>query len=391
MGLKCTSAGRCSGCDWISIPYAEQRERKTQALREWTGIQNIEFVSAGESGLRDRADLVLKWTGIDFRLGLWSLGPYKDRDIVDLDSCPMMSDRLHPWYLEFRKFVKALPHGLGPVIQLGSLRLRVGLRGERGLWLDFSNVAVKALLDEEKWLSSLMDSGVIVEIGQRRKVLVRKSADTISKTDRLGLDDGVPREWFATWNIETQQAIPLNLNIGGFSQPGVLANRVLVQHVARAIGENKSQKAVSGGPFRVLELGAGNGNLTFSIASIPGVQVVAVENDQRAVESLSQHTTAQTVQVLASSFFKPSPELLSAAAEADVWLCDPSRGGLGKALDWMEQVSARSPNRKMIYVSCDPRALAEDMKVLGRLGISFSQAVIVDQFPQSHHFECIVW
>ena len=392
MSLECKYAGTCSGCDWAKVPYSEQRTRKIQSLREWTGIQDVEFISVGESGLRDRADLVLKWTGGTFHLGLWSLGGFDSRELVDLDDCPMMSSELRPWFLEFRKSLKLLPASLGEVIRVGSVRIRVGLRGERGLWLDFSNVSVKALLEERTWLESLLSMGVVVEIGQRRKVLVRKG-------DRLGLDEGLPREWFASWDMLERAPIPLSLSVGGFSQPSVRANRALVEWVARAVLE--VARLNSGESARrttcVMELGAGNGNLTFAMARLPGVRVVAVENDGGALDAMVGRTLQgeSTIEVLRANFFRPNEELLNRARQSQVWVCDPSRGGLKSAIDWMgailEERSHGEHRVRLVYVSCDPKALAGDMKALALRGAKFSRAVIVDQFPQSHHFECVVW
>lgn len=394
MSLDCKYVGTCSGCDWATKPYEAQRAEKIQTLKEWTGIQDVEFVSVGERGLRDRTDLVLKWAEGRFHLGLWSVGDYRSRVLLDLEDCPMMSPELRAWYLDFRKSVSWLPLSLGDAIRTGSLRLRIGLGGERGVWLDFSNVSVKALLDERTWLEALLSEGVVVEIGQRRKTLVRKG-------ERLGLDEALPREWFASWDVVKREPIPLSLSVGGFSQPSSKSNRALIEVVVRAVADSllEIEGFSGGGGARVMELGAGNGNLSLAmLAAFKGVEVVAVESDGGAVEALRARLEGQEtrMKVLRQNFFRPSEELITQAKQSQVWVCDPSRGGLKGALEWMgpvlEERSKGCEGRvRLVYVSCDPKAFAEDMKFLCDRGVRFSEAVIVDQFPQSHHFECVAW
>lgn len=44
---------------------------------------------------------------------------------------------------------------------------------------------------------------------------------------------------------------------------------------------------------------------------------------------------------------------------------------------------------KIIYVSCNPNTLAEDMRWLRDFGYQLQEVQPVDQFPHTHHVEII--
>ena len=72
--------------------------------------------------------------------------------------------------------------------------------------------------------------------------------------------------------------------------------------------------------------------------------------------------------------------------EADVVILDPPREGAGKAV--LQDIAALSP-RSIVYVACDPAALARDSAYLAELGYSISGLRAFDLFPMTHHIECV--
>jgi tRNA/tmRNA/rRNA uracil-C5-methylase (TrmA/RlmC/RlmD family) len=44
----------------------------------------------------------------------------------------------------------------------------------------------------------------------------------------------------------------------------------------------------------------------------------------------------------------------------------------------------------LIYVACDPVALARDLKTLGAAGYKLQEIRAFDIFPHTHHFETVV-
>lgn len=370
--LACTYSSLCSGCDWLLKPFEVQRELKIENLtKTWEKaidqkLPEVQFISIAESGMRDRVDLVFDARTGSPRLGLFDRLHFQ---IVDLQGCPMMSPELENWFQEFRRV--SFP------IQRGSLRLRVSPKGLRGVWLDFANIDVKTLLDERETLDQLR-SNAIVEIGQRRKRLVEREG-------QLKLADPVLEPWFETWVEEngSERAIPLYCAIGTFTQPGFQANRVLVREVRRLVKESGAQTA--------FEFGSGVGNFTLPLASVcEHVQVFEI--DALALEglqwSLAAAGLAEKVELHRGDFQnskKRTPEF----SKAELVLVDPPRSGLRSFLDSIETIGPEERPKHFIYVSCLAESFVADARRLLDWNYKLKSIAIVDQFPQSRHYELV--
>lgn len=77
---------------------------------------------------------------------------------------------------------------------------------------------------------------------------------------------------------------------------------------------------------------------------------------------------------------------LSKIDRADVVLLDPPREGAGRAV--LGKIAAFGP-RSIIYVACDPAALARDTAYLADLGFRLVALRAFDLFPMTHHVECV--
>ncbi|MGO3483572.1 MAG: class I SAM-dependent RNA methyltransferase, partial [Cellulosimicrobium funkei] len=71
---------------------------------------------------------------------------------------------------------------------------------------------------------------------------------------------------------------------------------------------------------------------------------------------------------------------------ADVVVLDPPRVGAGRAV--VEAVAGREPSR-VVYVACDPAALARDVSYLAEHGYGLTSLRAFDLFPMTHHLEAV--
>ncbi|CAB4338356.1 unannotated protein [freshwater metagenome] len=71
---------------------------------------------------------------------------------------------------------------------------------------------------------------------------------------------------------------------------------------------------------------------------------------------------------------------------ADVVVLDPPREGAGKEV--IAQIIDKHP-RAIVYIACDPAALARDTSYLAELGFSLGSLRAFDLFPMTHHVECV--
>jgi tRNA/tmRNA/rRNA uracil-C5-methylase (TrmA/RlmC/RlmD family) len=165
----------------------------------------------------------------------------------------------------------------------------------------------------------------------------------------------------------------------GFWQVHDKAPEILVAEVLRATG--------AGDGDRVLELYSGAGLFTVPLAGAVGAggRVDAVEGDDRAVRSARRNLHhAPHVRVHAGDVAHVLAGLDGAPGE--LLVLDPPRTGAGPEVT--AAILARRPAR-VVYVACDPAALARDLRVARAHGYALTALRAVDLFPHTHHVECV--
>jgi tRNA/tmRNA/rRNA uracil-C5-methylase (TrmA/RlmC/RlmD family) len=143
---------------------------------------------------------------------------------------------------------------------------------------------------------------------------------------------------------------------------------------------------------RVLDLYAGAGLFTLPLAAAVGTSgtVVAVEGDERAVRDARRNAHGlETVELhhgaVEQALAGRVPGAL-AGGGADVVVLDPPRVGAGRAV--VDAIGAMAPAR-VVYVACDPAALARDVGYLGGHGYALRDVRGLDVFPHTHHVEAV--
>ena len=128
---------------------------------------------------------------------------------------------------------------------------------------------------------------------------------------------------------------------------------------------------------------------TFSLRVAEFAETLAVETDADMLAALkaaadSAGGALKRVDVLRRDLLRTPLSSLE-MKKFDAAVIDPPRSG---ARLQAEQI-ARSPIRKMAYVSCDPASFARDVKVLVEHGFSLDRVTPVDQFRWSPHVEVV--
>jgi 23S rRNA (uracil1939-C5)-methyltransferase len=164
-----------------------------------------------------------------------------------------------------------------------------------------------------------------------------------------------------------------------FVQVNSLQNENLIRTVASLATAKKSA--------RLLELYAGQGNLTFALSEIAKT-VLAIEGEKAAVAQAEARRIA--LQNKSISFqCAPVYDALFSLAEAyevfDTVVCDPPREGLRDATF----VLPRLKPQRIVYVSCEPYALVRDAVTLESKSYKLKKIVPLDMFPQTHHVEVV--
>ena len=135
----------------------------------------------------------------------------------------------------------------------------------------------------------------------------------------------------------------------------------------------------------VLDLYGGVGLFTAAIVDVIGATgyVDLIEGSKVATADASRNFANYPNVTIATG---DVAKLLPRITAADVVVLDPPRDGAGK--EAIAHIARLSP-RSIVYVACDPAALARDTAYLADHSYSLVKLRAFDLFPMTHHIECV--
>ena len=135
-------------------------------------------------------------------------------------------------------------------------------------------------------------------------------------------------------------------------------------------------------PVHILDLYAGAGNLSFPLA-MNGHQITMIESGKSAINDAKECAKRLGLQVRLevadAGKFKAGDHFF------DLVILDPPRAG---APGVMEQLLVTRPG-SIAYVSCNPNALARDLKPAFQKGYTLDALEVFDMFPHTSHVEVL--
>ncbi len=347
-------ANPCNGCAYWDIDYNAELKFKKDTVKSNLNltINNIRVKLAPESfNLRTRFDFTIQFTEGEFVTGLYS----KNHKLVAINKCYVLRPELQKAYEVFKNLLKEYK----PQISKGSVRIRISNSSDiLGIWLDFSNIEIKKLLIEKKFLIAL-SKHFIIEIGQKSKRLDLNSFEL----EQLKLTEACAENWFSTQNA------PLKSYISSFTQPSWQTADLLTEQILDWISSVNLN--------RVIEYGCGMGQFTIPLLSAQK-KVDVFETDLKAIQLLQQNLPADKINDVQ---INPKNANFSEA----IILVNPPRSGLNKFAEKL----LLSDGQWIIYISCHIDSLKKDLKIL-QSKYKIKDIVIVDQFKRTLHFETMV-
>ena len=136
---------------------------------------------------------------------------------------------------------------------------------------------------------------------------------------------------------------------------------------------------------QVCDLYSGVGLFAAAILKELGDQgfITLIESDKNAVvDARKVFLNKNNVKILQGLVAQQLPIV----KRADLILLDPPRTGAGEVV--IKQMIKLKP-RKIVYVACDPAALARDSKTLIDAGYKLDHISAYDLFPMTQHIECV--
>lgn len=169
------------------------------------------------------------------------------------------------------------------------------------------------------------------------------------------------------------------LDANGFWQVHPRAAEVLHDAVAQALAGRVDPDATH------LDLYGGVGLFGATLGEQGARDIITVESDRRATAHAAENLAefdAQAVTARVDRFLADLPD----GSQAGAIVLDPPRAGAGREV--VESIDRLAPDA-VVYVACDPVALARDLGTFRERGWKVDSLRAFDLFPHSHHFESV--
>jgi len=348
-----TACGGCTLQHWRDEPYiAWKTDTLTAALRR-AGYDEPSIAPAARTppGVRRRIDLAIRRHGATLTLGLHAP---RSGEIVDLAMCPV----LHPALVALLPPLRTVLRGLGALKREGS--------------------AVLNLLDAGPDLLLRLDG-------------TPNAADR-TRLAAFATAHGLPRITVATGKAPPETVCLLRPPTIAFAgtqvtpPPGAFlqASREGEDAIAAAVLAGLPEKLTKS--TRIAELYAGCGTLTFPLARHARTDAFEGDAPSHAALRAATNATGQAGRITPHlRDLVRQPLTAKELAPFAVVVLDPPHAG---AAAQMPAIAAAGVKR-VIYVSCNPAALARDAAVLRGAGYRLLRATPVDQFLWSARLESV--
>ncbi len=352
---SCALSEECGGCDWLHLDEAAQREAKLEivlsSLEHLGGIPRTSLrvlpmrACDRQMGYRRRAVMHLRGGQLCFH-------GRRSHDSVAIQNCPALIPRLSD-----------LPGRLGPKLaKLERTAKTIHLLGTAegaSFAVLLSGPVRRADLEIcERAVKDLELQGAVL-------VPAKGPAQIIGEPTFADADDS---------------GRPLSLiRPDSFAQANSEANAALRSSVLDRLAPRPNE--------RVLELYCGNGNLTFCIASACA-EVVAVDSSGAALE-LARRGAGDSrgrIRFIQGDSNSVCEALASEGLRFDALVLDPPRTGAPQ----IGKLARKLGCNRVVYVSCDPAALARDAHDLRACGFEPISLQLIDMFPQTRHAETVM-
>jgi 23S rRNA (uracil1939-C5)-methyltransferase len=379
----CRHFGPCGGCDWQDRPYAEQlvhkRERLADLLQIALGaraptVLPLVGMRVDETGwpwrFRHKASFVFGQASGGSTIGHYAA---RSHEVIPIVECPVHADRANRLAFALHEhLVRARVPAAGP--SLGGVLRHLIVRTTR----DGREVgAMLVVTRNEKSLRKPIKAFLATEEapdGFYLNIHDRPGSQMLGReTMRLSGRSHVK---------ETVNGFSYLLSPTAFFQTNVDAADVIVRLVLEAVPEED--------PQRILDLYSGGGLFTVPFAA-RGHQVTAVEEHRSSIDDAEANLRLNRVDARAVRLQAARVEeaLHRLSREAfDTVVLDPPRQGCPPAV--IERVFGRIKPPRVVYVSCNPEALAAEMPPILDAGYAVDRVQPVDMFPHTTHIETVV-
>lgn len=347
----CRHFAHCGGCDvqhMSAATYAAwKRQLVVDAFAQRGLAADVAPLAEIPPGTRRRAVLSGVMTRNGIVLGFHAA---RDRTIVDVEQCPVLTPRLAAFLPAVRRLLAALPR--------------------------FEGEARVTLIEADNGISvAVADAVSTKELNADVVSRIAAAAAEVTGLLRLSIaGDAVYQRAAPEIAMGRARVVP---PADVFLQAAHAAEAAMVARVLAALPKKVT---------RVVDLFAGVGAFTFPLAE--RASVLAVDSDATALGALKHAArNAQGLKPIETRVRDLFREPLSRKEleGCDVAVLDPPRAG-AKA---QSEMLAKSKVPVVVMVSCNPATLARDVRILVDGGYVLGPVTPIDQFVFTAHVEAV--
>jgi tRNA/tmRNA/rRNA uracil-C5-methylase (TrmA/RlmC/RlmD family) len=134
------------------------------------------------------------------------------------------------------------------------------------------------------------------------------------------------------------------------------------------------------------DLYGGAGLFAAAVAEVTGARTTVVESSPLGVAAARANLAGLPHAEVVQAVVETALSRRRITGPVDLIVLDPPRAGAGARV--VRGIAAAEP-RAVVYVACDPAALARDVKTFRSLGWELAELRAFDCFPMTQHVECV--
>ena len=368
--VKCKNFLSCGNCAFLHISYDKQLEIKREAVKNavepfFAGVG--ETVSLGEFAYRNKAHLAFAEEGRKLILGFF--------DDLTHTVIPVRDCLLHgEWFKE----------SLAIILEWARSRSLHAYNPRTGK--GFLRFALLRKLGDGLMLTLVVNGGKISGTESLYNSLKEKFGKVClyacdNKTSSAAVLSGKLRKLHGEDYLEGEMlGVKFTLSPDSFFQVNEKTAERIYSDVLEIIKKSPAEN--------VIDCFSGIG-ITSALFALSGKKVTSIEISPSAVRDAKRIGALNDLSADISYIRGDAAKILTKIGNAgkSIFFVDPPRSGLGEKTALM--ITGYAP-REIVYLSCNPQTLKEDIKTIIENGYKIVSATPYDLFPETKHVETLV-
>lgn len=376
----CSHFGACGGCSSQSIPYEKQLEFLSEEVKELFREANVdtgEYLgiqgSPNQWEYRNKMEFTFgdEAKGEPLSLGMHMRG--KSFGILTVDECKLVDEdyrkiiRLTADYfrekdLPYYRIMKAEGYLRHLVIRKAQNTGEILVNLVTTTQIDFDLSEYVKLLREQSYKGNLV-SIIHTENNSKSDAVIPEKVNVLFGKDYIR---------------ETLLGLQFNISPFSFFQTNTKGAESLYSIVKEFMGDSEEKI--------VFDLYCGTGTIG-QIVAPNAKKVIGIELIEEAVEAARENAKLNGLNNCEFIAGDVAEIIKTVKVKPDIIILDPPRTGVHpKALDYVIKFNAP----EIIYVSCNPKTLVNDLGVLTEKGYKVIKTKVKDMFPNTPHAETVV-